>query len=161
EGGRGVLAAVRKSPARAGVPGRLPRALQWPATALVAGAGGGWRRARSPRGLCRGERYSHPALAELGRGGPGEAGEDVDRGVGHRVRRFRRLRAATRGAHCRPLDPWLASPPVPASEDQTVKKSLTKQAPTIPLELRTKTVAPLEMGAGLARITSKGPPFSA
>ena len=32
----------------------------------------------------------------------------------HPYSRFRRIHAATRGAHCRPLDPWLASSPIPA-----------------------------------------------
>ena len=32
----------------------------------------------------------------------------------HPYSRFLRIHAATRGAHCRPLDPWLASSPIPA-----------------------------------------------
>ena len=48
EGGRGVLAVVRKSSTGTGVFGRIPRALQRAASALVAGAERGGRRAGSP-----------------------------------------------------------------------------------------------------------------
>lgn len=105
QGGRGVLAAVRQPAARAGVPGRIPRALQPAAPALGAHAGRRRRRAHAGRRVPAGAGDPDAALAELGPRGAGKAGGDDDRRVG--------LRATFRPPPCERPGALIAAPWTP------------------------------------------------